>query len=150
MARVSQTILRGAPRQSRRSRAPERPRRDGQSHAALRRAGYRAQQRRSARGLSRSPLTGVDVRDRKLAQVVIIACRRPGADVIIRADVGAKAERPPDGTHVRSPHQLGALLVAKVSFECDGALEGVAAAIPAMVVRYGYLDVGKRDFPPSR
>jgi hypothetical protein len=24
------------------------------------------------------------------------------------------------------------------------------AAIPATVVRYGYLDVGKRDFPSSR
>jgi hypothetical protein len=45
---------------------------------------------------------------------------------------------------------LGALLVAKVSFEPDGALEGVAAAIPAMVVRHGYLDVGKREFPSSR
>ena len=52
--------------------------------------------------------------------------------------------------HVRSLHQLSALLVAKVSFESDGALEGVAAAIPAMVVRHCYLDVGKRDFPPSR
>jgi hypothetical protein len=30
--------------------------------------------------------------------------------------------------------------VAKRSFELDGALEGVAAAIPAMVVRPGYLD----------
>jgi uncharacterized protein YeaO (DUF488 family) len=97
-----------------------------------------------------APLVGVDVRDRKLAQVVFIACRRPDADVIVRADVGAEAERPPDGTHVRSLHQLGALLVAKVSFEPDGALEGVAAAIPAMVVRHGYLDVGQRDFPPSR
>jgi hypothetical protein len=52
----------------------------------------------------------------------------------------------PDGTHVRSLHQLGALLIAKVSFEPDGALEGVAAAIPTMVVRHGYFDVGKRDF----
>jgi hypothetical protein len=75
-------------------------------------------------------LVGVNVRDRKLAQVIIIACRRPDADVIVRADVGTEAERPPDGTHVRSLHQLGALLVAKVSFEPDGAIEGVAAAPP--------------------
>jgi hypothetical protein len=32
---------------------------------------------------------------------------------------------------------LGALVVDKVSFERDGALEGVAAAIRAMVVRHG-------------
>lgn len=64
-------------------------------------------------------LIGIDIRDRKLAQVVVIACRWPEADVIVRADVGAEAERPPDGTHVRRLHQLGALLVAKVSFEPD-------------------------------
>src|SRR5262249_11027820 len=115
-----------------------------------RRARHRAQQRRGARGLPRGTLVGVDVRDRKLAQVIVIACRPPDADVVVRADVGAEAERPPDGTHVRSLHQLGALLVAKVSFEPDGALEGVAAAIRAMVVRQGYLGVGKRDFPLSR
>src|SRR5262245_11662826 len=119
--------------------APDRSCIDRQSHSALRRARYRAQQRRGARGLSRGTLIGVDVRDRKLAQVVVIACRRPDADVIVRADVGAEAEGPPDGTHVRSLHQLGALLVAKVSFEPDGTLEGVTAAIPAVVVRHGYL-----------
>src|SRR5215475_428313 len=100
--------------------------------------------------LPRGKLVGVYVRDRKFVQVVVMACGPPDADVIVRADVGAEAERPPDGTHVRSLHQLGALLVAKVSFQPDGALEGVATAIPAMVVRHGYLDVGKRDFPPSR
>src|SRR5215467_14215058 len=113
-------------------------------------ARHRAQQRRAVRGLSRGTLVGVDVRDRKLAQVIVIACRPPDADVVVRADIGAEAERPPDGTHVRGLHQLGALLVAKVSFEPDGALEGVAAAIAAMVVRHGYLDAGKREFPPSR
>src|SRR5262245_41045682 len=84
------------------------------------------------------------------AQVFIVACSAPPADIVIRADVGAEAERPPDRTHVRSLQQLGAVLVANVSFEPDGALEGVAAAISAMVVRHGYLDVEKREFPPSR
>ena len=98
-------------------------------------ARHRAQQRRGARGLPRGKLVGLDVRDRKFAQVVVIACRPPDADVIVRADVGAEAERPPDGTHVRGLHQLGALVVDKVSFERDGALEGVAAAITAMGLR---------------
>src|SRR5262249_3610346 len=63
---------------------------------------------------------------------------------------GAEAEGPPDGTNVRGLYQLGALVVDKASFELDGALERVAAAIPTMVVRHGYLDVGQRDFSPSR
>jgi hypothetical protein len=57
----------------------------------------------------------VDVRDRKFAQVVVIACRPSDADVIVRADVGAEAQRPPDGTHVRALHQLGALVVDALS-----------------------------------
>jgi hypothetical protein len=52
--------------------------------------------------------------------------------------------------HFCGLHQLGALVVDKISFERDGALEGVAAAIPAMVVRHCYLEVGKRDLLPSR
>src|SRR5262249_55807744 len=71
-----------------------------------RRARHRAQQRRGARGLPRGTLAGVDVWDRKLAQVVVIACRPPDADVVVRADVGVQPERPPDGTHVRGLHQL--------------------------------------------
>src|SRR6516164_10648975 len=114
--------------------SPRTARIGGQSDTALRRARHRAQQRRGARGLPRGKLVGVDVRNWKFAQVVVIAYRPPDADVIVRADVGAEAECPPDGTHVRGLHQLSALVVDKVSFERDGALEGVAAAIPAMVV----------------
>jgi len=56
------------------------------------------QQRRGARGLPCGKLVRVDVRDRKFAHVVVIACRRPpDVDVVVGADVGAEAERPPDG-----------------------------------------------------
>ena len=79
-------------------------------------------------------LVGVNVRDRKLAQVVVIACRRPAADVIVRADVGAEAQRPPDRTHVHSRINWARSSFTEVSLERDGALKGVAATIPAMVM----------------
>src|SRR5690242_15110622 len=92
----------------------------GATHAVMRipvnttpsrRARHRAQQRRGgARGLPRGALVGIDIGNRKLAQVVVIACSAPPADIVVCADVGTEVERAPNRTHVRGLHQLGALL----------------------------------------
>src|SRR3954467_6367486 len=59
----------------------------------------------NAHGRVASKLVGVDVWDRKLIQFILVVCRPPDADVVIGADVRAKAKRPPEGTHIRSLHQ---------------------------------------------
>src|SRR3977135_571802 len=52
--------------------------------------------RRGARRVPLRALVGVDVRNRELAQVVVVVCDTPAADAVVRADVGAEAESPPD------------------------------------------------------